>query len=90
MHHTYSNHNNTVTLILHNTMERWSGRVALVTGASSGIGEATATKLVHLGMTVVGCARNIESIQVRCSLPLYFLCKYYGGIFLPPVIHLAY
>ena len=44
---------------------RWSGRVALVTGASSGIGAAVANELVLLGMKVVGCARSIDRIKVR-------------------------
>ncbi|KAK3089947.1 hypothetical protein FSP39_007882 [Pinctada imbricata] len=44
-------------------MERWVGRVALVTGASVGIGAAISRKLVQNGMTVVGCARNVEQIQ---------------------------
>ena len=43
---------------------RWSGRVALVTGASAGIGFAVTKQLAQLGMKVVGCARNIEKIQV--------------------------
>ena len=47
---------------------RWSGRVALVTGASSGIGAAIANELVLLGMKVVGCARKVEKIEVRFSL----------------------
>jgi len=45
-------------------MERWVGRVALVTGASSGFGEAIAKRLTEGGMKVVGCARNITQIQV--------------------------
>uniref|UniRef100_A0A3B4F6E0 Dehydrogenase/reductase SDR family member 11 n=2 Tax=Pseudocrenilabrinae TaxID=318546 RepID=A0A3B4F6E0_9CICH len=40
-------------------MERWRGRVALVTGASAGIGAAVAVELVRLGMKVVGCARDV-------------------------------
>ncbi|XP_072098985.1 dehydrogenase/reductase SDR family member 11a isoform X1 [Mobula birostris] len=44
-------------------MERWSGRVALVTGASAGIGAAVARALVQHGMKVVGCARRVDKIE---------------------------
>ncbi|CAI5693204.1 dehydrogenase/reductase SDR family member 11 [Oreochromis niloticus] len=44
-------------------MDRWRGRVALVTGASVGIGAAIAVELVRLGMKVVGCARDVAKIQ---------------------------
>ena len=47
-------------------MERWRGRVALVTGASAGIGYCVTKALVQRGMKVVACARNIVAIQV-CS-----------------------
>jgi NAD(P)-dependent dehydrogenase (short-subunit alcohol dehydrogenase family) len=38
-------------------------KVALVTGASSGIGEATARKLQSLGFTVYGAARRVDRMQ---------------------------
>nr|CAB3237652.1 dehydrogenase/reductase SDR family member 11-like [Phallusia mammillata] len=44
-------------------MERWNGKVALVTGGSVGIGKATVEKLVHYGMKVVACARNLEPLN---------------------------
>ena len=45
-------------------MERWAGRVVLVTGASVGIGAAVCRALVKHGMKVVGCSRNVQQIQV--------------------------
>uniref|UniRef100_A0A3Q3WUK1 Dehydrogenase/reductase SDR family member 11 n=1 Tax=Mola mola TaxID=94237 RepID=A0A3Q3WUK1_MOLML len=44
-------------------MDRWKGRLALVTGASVGIGAAVAKELVRHGMKVVGCARDVEKIK---------------------------
>lgn len=40
-----------------------SKRVALVTGASFGIGEAIAKALCAQGIQVVGCARNIQKVD---------------------------
>jgi len=44
-------------------MTELKGKVAVVTGASAGVGEAISTKLVQLGMKVVGCARNEDKMK---------------------------
>lgn len=45
-------------------MDRWAGKVAVVTGASSGIGLETAKIFVRHGMVVVGLSRRMEVMQV--------------------------
>lgn len=39
------------------------GQVAIISGAGSGIGRATALEFTRLGATVVGCGRRIESLE---------------------------
>ena len=50
-------------------MEKWRGRVCLVTGASVGIGAALVKALVKEGVRVAGCARRKDRLdQLRESL----------------------
>ncbi|XP_047106732.1 farnesol dehydrogenase-like [Schistocerca piceifrons] len=44
-------------------IEKYAGRVALVTGASSGMGAAIAQELLKHGIHVVGLARRVELIK---------------------------
>jgi len=44
-------------------LARWRGKVALITGASGGIGEGVATALAEAGMKVVLAARRREKLE---------------------------
>ncbi|XP_058466521.1 farnesol dehydrogenase-like [Malaya genurostris] len=45
-------------------MNRWIGKVAMVTGASSGIGAAIAKELARSGLTTIGLARRVHRVEL--------------------------
>ena len=54
-------------------MKHSSSKVALVTGASSGIGEATALELQQLGYVVFGAARRLDRMQSLAKAGIHVL-----------------
>ena len=54
-------------------MKRLENKVAIVTGANSGIGKATAIRFAQEGATVVLCARRYELLEEAAAE-----CRTYG------------
>ncbi|KAF9795743.1 hypothetical protein SFRURICE_018871 [Spodoptera frugiperda] len=49
------------------SMDRWIGKTAVVTGASSGIGSGIAVGFANAGINVIGLARRTEAIEALKS-----------------------
>lgn len=62
-------------------MDRWIGKIAVVTGASAGIGLATAKTLVQEGLVVVGLARRKEKMEVFISIRENYILIYKRKLF---------
>jgi NAD(P)-dependent dehydrogenase (short-subunit alcohol dehydrogenase family) len=58
---------NELTSINGGRMQSFSGKLAIVTGASGGIGLATATVLAERGATVVLTATRLENVRSACD-----------------------
>lgn len=58
--------------------EQWTGKVALITGASIGIGAEVAVRMAAQGIRVAGCARSLERLQATRKA-----IEDAGGEFLP-------
>ena len=58
------------------------GRVALVTGASSGIGAAITVALAQKGMIVIGVARNKDKVEVseRGCVAIFIYIPFIGFV----------
>lgn len=46
-------------------MDKWKGKLALVTGSSAGIGASITKALANSGMIVIGLGRRVDAIEVR-------------------------
>lgn len=46
-------------------MDRWTGKIAVVSGASSGIGAAVSVDLAKAGLIVFGLARRVKRVEVN-------------------------
>ncbi|KAF5298283.1 hypothetical protein FQR65_LT09794 [Abscondita terminalis] len=60
--HVQSSLNSSSERIMAVSLERWIGKLAVVSGASSGIGEAISIQLVKAGVHVLGTARGKERL----------------------------
>src|SRR5690625_1075563 len=58
-----SKHQSTIKMVFNPTKYNFTGKVALVTGSSTGIGEAIALQLAQYGAKVVITGRSAEKLE---------------------------
>ncbi|RXG61491.1 hypothetical protein Avbf_17901 [Armadillidium vulgare] len=61
-------------------MEKWKGRVAVVTGANSHFGSAICEKLLNIGMVVVGTHKSGPRYLERVTKKIRRKRKKFGGV----------
>lgn len=54
-------------------MDKWVGKVAVITGATEGMGNLLCKELVKAGVVVVGVARQIKKLKVSF---FFFFCYF--------------
>ena len=52
-------------------MEKWNGRVAMITGAGGGIGSCLCRELLQGGMKIVALDQNWDALKA-CYIGFYF------------------
>lgn len=69
----FGNHENTTATV----MDRWTGRVVVVTGASSGIGRSLTIALSAYPLKIVALDRNMALLQVVYCNALFIIFFFY-------------
>lgn len=63
-------------------MDKWIGKIVLLTGVTDGTGNFLCKQLVDFGMTVVGVARSTEKLKVINFYIKFLLMYFFSHIFI--------